>query len=141
MSTNITITPTFRQNDAGAITRYTLVKGNTSLVDTTTTQSYTDTVNISHGTSVTYTATAYYSNGASKTSTFGIEYPGISAGSINATNTVRAYANSYYGVINGNSVTDVAGLTSRLGTSRGYTATYNLTIKEVFICILSLSEL
>ena len=127
VSTNITITPTFKQNDAGSITRYTLAKGNTSLVDATTTQAYTDTVNISHGASVTYTATVHYSNGASKTSTFGIEYPGISAGSINANNTVRAYANSYYGAINGNSVTDVAGLTSRLGTSRGYTATYNLT--------------
>ena len=128
--TNITITPTFRQNDGGAITNYTLMKGTTPLVDSTTTQAYTDNITVSHGSSVTYTATVYYGDGESKTSTFGVEYPGLSAGNISANNTVRAYALSYYGVIDSTEVTDVTALTSRLGTSKGYTATYNMVNKR-----------
>lgn len=129
VSTSITITPNFRQNDGGAITKYTLVRGNAPLVDATSTQAYTDTISISHGASIIYTATVAYGDGASKQSTFGIEYPGISAGTVNATATLRAYANSYYGVISNSSITeaDIASLTSRLGTSRGFTATYNMT--------------
>ena len=125
-TTSITITPIFNQNDGGALTSYILKKGTTSLVDSSTTQSYTDNIAISHGNSVTYTATVYYGDGESKQSTFGVVYDGLSAGNISANNTVRAYANSYYGVIDGNSVTDVTALTSVLGTSRGRTITYDM---------------
>ena len=127
IATSITITPTFRQNDGGAITNYTLMKGATSLVNSTTTQAYTDTITLSHNSSITYTATATYSSGASKTSTFGVEYAGLSAGNVSANSTIRAYALSYYGVIDGDNITNVVGLSSRLGTSRGYTTTYNMT--------------
>ena len=89
-------------------------------------QSYTDNITVSHGNSVTYTATVNYASGESKTSTFGVVYDGLSAGNISANNTVRAYAPSYYGVIDGNSVTDVTALTSVLGTSRGRTITYDM---------------
>ena len=127
IATSITITPTFRQNDGGAITNYTLMKGATSLVNSTTTQVYTDTITLSHNLSITYTATVYYGDGQNKTSTFGVEYAGLSAGNVSANSTIRAYAPSYYGVIDGTEVTDVTALTSRLGTSKGYTATYNMT--------------
>ncbi len=126
IATSITITPTFRQNDGGAITNYTLMKGATSLVDSTTTQAYTDTITLSHNSSITYTATVYYGDGQSKTSTFGVEYAGLSASNVSANSTIRAYALSYYGVIDGTEVTDVTALTSRLGTSKGYTVTYNM---------------
>ena len=127
VATSITITPRFNQNDGGAIERYTLMKGTTSLVDSPTTQAYTDNITLSHNSSVTYTATVYYGEGESKTSTFGVEYPGLFASDVDTNATVRAYANSYYGVIDGTQVTDISALTSRLGTSRGYTATYNMT--------------
>ena len=127
VATSITITPRFNQNDGGAIERYTLMKGTTSLVDSPTTQAYTDNITLSHNSSVTYTATVYYGEGESKTSTFGVVYPGLFASDVNTNATVRAYANSYYGVIDGTEVTDVTALTSRLGTSKGYTATYNMT--------------
>lgn len=126
VATSVTITPTFRQNDAGIITKYTLLKGNIPLVDSINTQAYTDNITISHGSSVTYTATVYYGEGESKTSTFGVTYPGINAGNISANTTIRAYAPSYYGVIDGTEITDISALTSRLGTSKGYTATYNM---------------
>lgn len=127
IATSITITPNFRQNDGGTITNYILKKGTTSLVDSPTTQAYTDNITLPHNSSATYTATVYYSEGQSKQSTFGVEYPGLSASSVDANATVRAYANSYYGVIDSTEVTDISVLTSRLGTSRGYTATYNMT--------------
>lgn len=126
VATSVTITPTFRQNDAGTITKYTLLKGNSPLVDSANTQAYTDNITISHGSSVIYTATVYYGEGESKTSTFGVTYPGINAGNISANTTIRAYAPSYYGVIDGAEITDISALTSRLGTSKGYTATYNM---------------
>ena len=97
------------------------------LVNSTTTQAYTDTITLSHNSSITYTATATYSSGASKTSTFGVEYVGLSAGNVSANSTIKAYALSYYGVIDGDNITNVVGLSSRLGTSRGYTTTYNMT--------------
>ena len=127
IATSITITPTFRQNDGGAITNYTLMKGATSLVNSTTTQAYTDTITLSHNSSITYTATVSYGDGQNKTSTFGVEYAGLSASNVSANSMIRAYALSYYGVIDGTEVTDVTALTSRLGTSKGYTATYNMT--------------
>lgn len=127
VATSITITPNFRQNDGGAIEQYTLMKGTTPLVDSPTIQSYTDNITVSHGNSVTYTATVNYGDGESKQSTFGVVYDGLSAGNVNANATVRAYALSYYGVIDSTEVTDVTALTSRLGTSRGYTTTYNMT--------------
>ena len=126
VATSITITPRFNQNDGGAIEQYTLMKGTTSLVDSPTTQAYTDNITLSHNSSVTYTATVYYGEGESKTSTFGVEYPGLSASDVDTNATVRAYANSYYGVIDSTEVTDISVLTSRLGTSRGYTTTYNM---------------
>ena len=126
VATSITITPRFNQNDGGAIEQYTLMKGTTSLVDSPTTQAYTDNITLSHNSSVTYTATVYYGEGESKTSTFGVEYQGLSASDVDTNATVRAYANSYYGVIDSTEVTDISVLTSRLGTSRGYTTTYNM---------------
>lgn len=127
VATSITITPKFNQNDGGTIEQYTLMKGSTPLVDSSTTQAYTDSITLSHNSSVIYTATVYYGDGESKTSTFGVEYPGLNADRVDANAAVRAYANSYYGVIDGNSITDVTALTSRLGTSKGYTTTYNMT--------------
>ena len=128
VATSITITPRFNQNDGGAIERYTLMKGTTSLVDSPTTQAYTDSITLSHNSSVTYTATVYYGDGESKQSTFGVVYDGLSAGNISANNTVRAYAPSYYGVIDNDTITetDIPNLISVLNTSKSMTTTYKM---------------
>lgn len=127
VSTDIIITPRFNKNDGGDITGYTLKKGSETLLNLPTIQAYTDSINISHGNSITYTATISYASGESKFSTFEVEYSGLPAGDISTNATVRAYANSYYGVINNNTITDPTNLISRLGTSKGFTMTYNMT--------------
>ena len=128
VATNITLTPSYNKNDAGIITNYTLKKYNNVLVNSNILQSYTDNITVSHGNSVTYTATVNYASGESKTSTFGVVYDGLSAGNISANNTVRAYAPSYYGVIDNDTITetDIPNLISVLNTSKSMTTTYKM---------------
>ena len=126
--TNITITPSFSKNDAGNITSYLLKKGDEVLVNSSSIQTYIDSnILMSHGSSITYTATVEYGDGENKTSDFGVEYQGIKAGSINTNSTIKAYALSYYGVIDSAETINVSTLTSRLSTSKSYIATYNMT--------------
>lgn len=126
VSTDVIITPRFNKNDGGDVTGYILKKGSETLLNISTTQSYTDSINMSHGNSITYTATVSYAGGESKFSTFEVEYPGLSAGNVSNNATVRAYANSFYGVINNDTLTDPTNLISFLGTSKGFTITYNM---------------
>lgn len=133
VSTSITITPKFTQNDAGAITSYSLTKGGNVIYTNTSVSAYTDTITLSHGSSVTYSATVNYGNGVIKNTLLGIAYPStsIKAGSISSNATVKGYALSYYGVINTNSIDNVNNLTNILRTSKGSTLTFNMTNQRV----------
>lgn len=133
VSTNITITPNFTQNDAGAITSYSLAKGGNVIYSNTSASAYTDTITLSHGSSVTYSATVNYGDGVIKNTLLGIAYPStsIKAGSISSNATVKGYALSYYGVINTNSIDNVDNLTNVLRTSKSSTLTFNMTNQRV----------
>ena len=133
VSTSITITPNFTQNDAGAIISYSLTKDGNVIYSNTSTSAYTDTITLSHGSSVTYSATVSYGNGIVKNTLLGIAYPStsIKAGSISSNATVKGYALSYYGVINTNSIDNVNNLTNILRTSKSSTLTFNMTNQRV----------
>ena len=133
VSTSITIIPKFTQNDAGAITSYSLTKGGNVIYTNTSASAYTDTITLSHGSSVTYSATVNYGNGVIKNTLLGIAYPStsIKAGSISSNATVKGYALSYYGVINTNSIDNVDNLTNVLRTSKGSTLTFSMTNQRV----------
>ena len=133
VSTNITITPKFTQNDAGAITSYSLTKDGNVIYSNTSASAYTDTITLSHGSSVTYSATVNYGDGVIKNTLLGIAYPStsIKAGSISSNATVKGYALSYYGVINTNSIDNVDNLTNVLRTSKSSTLTFNMTNQRV----------
>ena len=133
VSTSITITPKFTQNDAGAITSYSLTKGGNVIYSNTSVSAYTDTITLSHGSSVTYSATVNYGDGVIKNTLLGIAYPStsIKAGSISSNATVKGYALSYYGVINTNSIDNVNNLTNILRTSKSSTLTFNMTNQRV----------
>ena len=133
VSTSITITPKFTQNDAGAITSYSLTKGGNVIYTNTSVSAYTDTITLSHGSSVTYSATVNYGDGVIKNTLLGIAYPStsIKAGSISSNATVKGYALSYYGVINTNSIDNVNNLTNILRTSKSSTLTFNMTNQRV----------
>ena len=133
VSTSITITPNFTQNDAGAIISYSLTKDGNVIYSNTSTSAYTDTITLSHGSSVTYSATVNYGNGVVKNTLLGIAYPStsIKEGSISSNATVKGYALSYYGVINTNSIDNVNNLTNILRTSKSSTLTFNMTNQRV----------
>ena len=133
VSTSITITPKFTQNDAGAITSYSLTKGGNVIYTNTSASAYTDAITLSHGSSVTYSATVNYGDGVIKNTLLGIAYPStsIKAGSVSSNATVKGYALSYYGVINTNSIDNVNNLTNILRTSKSSTLTFNMTNQRV----------
>ena len=132
VSTGVVLTPSFSQNDAGSLQKYTLKKGNQTLYEGSL-QAYTDTIILTHNNTITYTATVSYGDGIIKNTTLGIQYPStsIKASSISTTKQVKAYAPTYYGVINTNNISGVDGLTSIIGISKSNTLTFTLTNQHI----------
>lgn len=134
-ATSVTITPNFKQNDAGLVSKYVLYKNGTEIFNNTTVSAYTDSVTINHNGSISYSATATYGDGPIKNTLLGIPYPNtsIKAGSVSASGIIRAYALSYYGIINSSTITenDISSLSSRLSSSKSYTYTVNLAEQRI----------
>lgn len=134
-ATSVMITPNFKQNDAGLVSKYVLYKNGTEIFNNTTVSTYTDSATISHNGSTSYSATAIYSDGPIKNTLLGIPYPNtsIKSGSVSASGTIRAYALSYYGVINSSTISenDISSLSSRLSSSKSYTYTVNLSEQRI----------
>lgn len=134
-ATSVTITPNFKQNDAGSVSGYVLYKNGTEIFNNTTVSAYTDSATINHNGSASYSATATYGDGPIKDTLLGIPYPNtsIKAGSVSASGTIRAYALSYYGVISSSTIieNDISSLSSRLSSSKSYTYTVNLAEQRI----------
>lgn len=134
-ATSVTITPNFKQNDAGSVSKYVLYKNGTEIFNNTTVSAYTDSATINHNGSASYSATATYDDGPIKNTLLGIPYPNtsIKAGSVSASGIIRAYALSYYGIINSSTITenDISSLSSRLSSSKSYTYTVNLAEQRI----------
>lgn len=134
-ATSVTITPNFKQNDAGLVSKYVLYKNGTEIFNNTTVSAYTDSATINHNGSISYSATATYGDGPIKNTLLGIPYPNtsIKAGSVSASGIIRAYALSYYGIINSSTITenDISSLSSRLSSSKSYTYTVNLAEQRI----------
>ena len=132
-STSITIRSTFNANDAGNVVNYTLTRNGESIYTGTTVAQYVDTISTSHNTTISYSATVEYSDGIIKDTLLGIPYPdtSIKAGNITSSGNVRAYALSYYGVVNTSTINDISGLSSRLSSNKSYTYTASLTEQRI----------
>lgn len=134
-ATSVTITPNFKQNDAGSVSKYVLYKNGTEIFNNTTISAYTDSATINHNGSISYSATATYGDGPIKNTLLGIPYPNtsIKAGSVSASGIIRAYALSYYGIINSSTITenDISSLSSRLSSSKSYIYTVNLAEQRI----------
>ena len=130
---DISISTTFIQNDAGDITGYKVYKNNSVIFENSSISSYTDTITMQHGGSITYKTEVAYANGPIKNTLLGIPYPStsIKSGSITSSGTIKAYALSYYGVIDGSEFIDTNGLTSELRTSKSDTITISLTGQRI----------
>ena len=134
-ATSVTITPNFKQNDAGLVSKYVLYKNGTEIFNNTTVSAYTDSATINHNGSISYSATATYDDGPIKNTLLGIPYPNtsIKAGSVSASGIIRAYALSYYGIINSSTIAenDISSLSSRLSSSKSYIYTVNLAEQRI----------
>ena len=130
---DISISTSFAQNDAGNVTGYKVYKNNSVIFDNSSISNYTDTIAMQHGESVTYKTEVSYADGPIKNTMLGIPYPStsIKSGSVTSSGTIKAYALSYYGVINGSEFVDTNGLTSELRTSKSNTITISLTNQRI----------
>ena len=134
ISTSIVLTPNFNQNDAGSLQNYVLRRDNQILYEGSL-QAYTDTIELIHNDTATYTATVTYADGIIKNTSLGVAYPNtsIKAGNTSSSASIRAYAPSYYGVINNSTITvsDIPNLTKVINTSRSNTMLLSLTQQRV----------
>ena len=130
---DISISTAFVQNDAGNISGYKVYKNNSVIFENPSISSYTDTITIQHGGNITYKTEVTYTDGPIKNTMLGIPYPStsIKSGSITSSGTIRAYALSYYGVIDGSEFIDTNGLTSKLRTSKSDAITISLTNQRI----------
>ena len=130
---DISISTSFAQNDAGNVTGYKVYKNNSVIFENTSISNYTDTIAMQHGESVTYKTEVSYADGPIKNTMLGIPYPStsIKSGSVTSSGTIKAYALSYYGVIDGSEFVNTNGLTSELRTSKSNTITISLTNQRI----------
>ena len=130
---DISISAAFIQNDAGDITGYKVYKNNSVIFESSSISSYTDTITMQHGESITYKTEVTYANGPIKNTLLGMPYPStsIKSGSITSSGIIKAYALSYYGVIDGSEFIDTNGLTSKLRTSKSDTIIISLTNQRI----------
>lgn len=134
IATDINITPSFVKNDAGDMTSCVVSKAGEEIYNSDTTSSLIQSVVLNHGESLTYTVTISYGDGPIKNTSLGNpDNNNIKAGSVSASATITAYANSYYGAIKGSTVTDdiVATLTSKHSTNKQLTNSFILNDERI----------
>lgn len=129
-TTSIIITPTFTQNDAGDLIKFSIVKDGETVYEGTEIKNYSEDVYLIHGESITYTFIVEYGDGKIKNTANGDPYPDtmIKAGSITAGLTITGCADSYYGVIGDKlfDASDINNLVSMKNNSKKYTGNYAL---------------
>lgn len=126
-SATIVITPTFTQNDAGAVTGYELFRDGVSIYTDTSCSSYTDTISTLSGTSIQYTCTVTYADGTVKNDNMGDhDATGqILAGSITGTaSKINIALKYYYGNSATNTISSLSSLTGVLDTKKDWHLSY-----------------
>lgn len=145
-NTSILITPTFAQNDAGDLIKFSIIRGGEIIYEGTEIKQYTEDVYLIHGESITYTFVAEYGDGVIKNTANGDPYPDnmIKAGTITAGITISGCAKSYYGVIDDRefNIEDISILTPMKSNAKKYTCNYRLdNQKSVYIFPASFGEI
>ena len=126
-SATILITPTFTQNDAGAVTGYELFRDGVSIYTDTSCSSYTDTISTLSGTSIQYTCKVTYADGAIKNDNMGDpDTTGqILAGSITGTaSKINIALKYYYGNSATNTISSLSSFTGVLDTKKDWNLSY-----------------
>ena len=123
-SATIVITPSFTQNDAGAVTGYELFRNGVSIYTDTTVSVYTDSITNLSGTYIQYTCKVTYADGEIKNDNMGDpDTTGqILAGSITGTaSKINIALKYYYGKNSIQTISMLSSLTSVLDTKKDLT--------------------
>jgi hypothetical protein len=144
--TTVVLTPTYAQNDAGDLVKFSILKNNEVIAELTEVKSIEDTITLNHGESATYSFVVEYKDGIIKDTVAGDPYPdtSIKAGTVVVGITINCYANSYVGVIADKEFeeSDIASLTPTSKKSKDYTYTFKLDMqKSVYMYPKSYKEL
>lgn len=126
-SATIVITPTFTQNDAGAVTGYELFRNGVSIYTDTTVSVYTDSITNLSGTYIQYTCKVTYADGAIKNDNMGDpDATGqILSGSITGTaSKINIALKYYYGNSANNTISSLSSLTGVLDTKKDWHLSY-----------------
>lgn len=145
-NTSILITPTFAQNDAGDLIKFSIIRGGEIIYEGTEIKQYTEDIYLIHGESITYTFVAEYGDGVIKNTANGDPYPDnmIKAGTITVGITISGCAKSYYGVIDDRefNIEDISILTPMKSNAKKYTCNYRLdNQKSAYIFPASFGEI
>lgn len=144
--TTVVLTPTYAQNDAGELVKFSILKNNEVIAELTEVKSIEDTITLNHGESATYSFVVEYKDGVIKDTVTGDPYPdtSIKAGTVVVGITINCYANSYVGVIADKEFeeSDIASLTPTPKKSKDHTHTFKLDMqKSVYMYPKSYKEL
>ncbi len=136
--TSIILTPTFSQNDAGDLIKFSIIRDGETVYQGTEIKQYSEDVFLIHGESITYTFVVEYGDGKIKDTANGDPYPDtmVKAGTITAGLTITGCAKSYYGVIDDRAfnIEDMSSLTPMKSNAKKYTGSYNLdNQKSVYV--------
>lgn len=104
MTFDVLLTPQFVQNDAGEITKIVIKRNGETIVEASSIDQFSDLVIGSHGDRFYYELELYYGEGVIKNTELGRpdNVNNIKEGMIIATNNVRVYAPSFYGIMDDN---------------------------------------
>ena len=129
-TTTVIITPTYSQNDAGALVKFSIRRNEETVYEGIEIKSFSEDIHLKHDEYITYTFAVEYEDGIIKDTVDGDPYPDtmVKAGSIVAGITIKGCANSYYGTIDDKDfdISDISNLTPIRNTSKECVYIYNM---------------
>ena len=144
--TSILITPTYNQNDAGELIKFSIIKDSEVIFESTEIKELSDSIILKHGEMATYTFKVEYGDGVIKNTMTGDPYPetSIKAGVVTAGISIKCHANSFVGIIEDKEFeeSDIDNFISVRNASKSYTYIFNINNqKSVYMYPKSFGEL
>lgn len=126
--TVVVVSPTYTQNDAGDIVKFSILRNGELVYEGVEIKGFTEELVLAHGETVTYSFAVQYEDGPIKSTSDGREFPDtmIKAGTIVSGTTIKCIANSYYGTVDEGAPLDIVNFISVKNNSRVCTCDYNM---------------
>ena len=144
--TSILITPTYNQNDAGELIKFSIIKDSEVIFESTEIKEFSELIILKHGEMATYTFKVEYGDGIIKDTMAGDPYPetSIKAGVVTAGISIKCQADSFIGIIEDKEFeeSDIDNFISIRNASKSYIYIFNINNqKSVYMYPKSFGEL